>query len=509
MTSLTDVRAGAMRPGARLAVMLVIVAAAFVLRGRYFGSPNVHVDEQFYLLMGDRLLHQGAIPYIDIWDRKPVGLFLLYAAIRMLGGDGIIQYQVVATLFAAGTAILIALWAARLAGHFAGTIGGLFYLVLLHKFSGYGGEAEVFLNFFTTAAAFVVAVRLLPSGRPEKGPGYLLLWGSVAMAVSGLAIQIKPTSVFPGAFLGLALIYLAWLAGWKIGRIAAAAVLWALLGLLPTLLVVLYYASTGHLDAFLFANVYSIGLRYSDDFLVMVNRFRSQALGIGLPVAGALLLTWLSRRGDKHGRIENRDYHLILGWLAAGFVAFLSVGTFYNNYALVVAPMACVLLGTTARPKGIGWLALGGMGAYAVYVMAADQKRASAQQAAAPQIYALADTIKQHLNGRCLYVYRGLPIFYYLTNACIPTRFAFPDHLSLVSEAPALGVDPVAEARRIIATRPGVIVFHESRSATSNEATSAVVRAALAKDYHPIASAASDRKGLRFQAFGLNADSRH
>ena len=77
----------------------MMLTAAFLIRIWQFGNPVIHVDEQFYLLVGDRML-QGELPYVDIWDSKPVGLFLIYAAIRMLGGEGIYQYQIVATLFA-------------------------------------------------------------------------------------------------------------------------------------------------------------------------------------------------------------------------------------------------------------------------------------------------------------------------------------------------------------------------------------------------------------------------
>src|SRR3546814_18627989 len=80
--------------------------------------------------------------------------------LRLLGGDGIVQYQVVATLFAAATAILNAGWSARFSGWVAATVAGLFYLVLAHKFSGYGGEAEIFLNLLTTASAWLVARHL-------------------------------------------------------------------------------------------------------------------------------------------------------------------------------------------------------------------------------------------------------------------------------------------------------------------------------------------------------------
>ena len=81
--------------GTRLAVALLFLAA-FLLRMPHFGDPLYQIDEQFYLLVGDRMLH-GAIPFVDIWDRKPIGLFLLFAAIRLLPGDGILAYQLVAT----------------------------------------------------------------------------------------------------------------------------------------------------------------------------------------------------------------------------------------------------------------------------------------------------------------------------------------------------------------------------------------------------------------------------
>lgn len=60
---------------------LLLLIAAFVTRGALFGNPLVHSDEGFYPLVGDRMMH-GAWPFVDIFDRKPVGLFLIFAAIR-------------------------------------------------------------------------------------------------------------------------------------------------------------------------------------------------------------------------------------------------------------------------------------------------------------------------------------------------------------------------------------------------------------------------------------------
>src|SRR3546814_10268145 len=88
------------------------------------------------------------------------------------------------------------LFRSRFSGWVAATVAGLFYLVLAHKFSGYGGEAEIFLNLLTTASAWLVARHLLIADTPR--PARIFAIGLAAMFVSGLALQIKPTSVFPG-----------------------------------------------------------------------------------------------------------------------------------------------------------------------------------------------------------------------------------------------------------------------------------------------------------------------
>ena len=62
---------------------------ALALRLPDIGNPLVDLDEQMYLLVGQRMW-DGAIPYVDIWDRKPIGLFLIYAASAALPIDAIV-----------------------------------------------------------------------------------------------------------------------------------------------------------------------------------------------------------------------------------------------------------------------------------------------------------------------------------------------------------------------------------------------------------------------------------
>ncbi|HWK35669.1 MAG TPA: hypothetical protein VNR91_05350, partial [Sphingomonas sp.] len=166
-------------PAAAFAALLALAAVA--LRGADFGNPVIHVDEQYYLLVGQRLLH-GAVPYIDIWDRKPVGLFLLYAGAAALPGDDILGYQWLACAFAAATAWLVFDSALKVGATRAGAFtAALAYLLWLSLLGGRGGQAPVFYNLPVAAAAWLM-LRLPSIG---TRPGAIVASGCVACLLGG------------------------------------------------------------------------------------------------------------------------------------------------------------------------------------------------------------------------------------------------------------------------------------------------------------------------------------
>jgi hypothetical protein len=183
--------------------------AALLIRGITFGYPMLHIDEQFYLLVGDRMLH-GAVPYVDIWDRKPVGLFILYAAIRLLGGLGVVQYQVVAMLFAAATALAIYRMARMIARPWGAFWAGVAYLLCLSGYQCYGGQAPVFFN-LPMALAGLMLCRMASQGARAR----LVRGGLGVMALVGIALQIKYTALFEGITFGLVLMALGHRQGWS------------------------------------------------------------------------------------------------------------------------------------------------------------------------------------------------------------------------------------------------------------------------------------------------------
>jgi len=127
---------------------------ALVSRISVFGDTNYFNDEYFYWQVGLRM-HEGALPYVDVWDRKGPGLFLTYWLPGFFSSSAY-AYQTAALLAAAATGYL----ACRIAAHFTNRIGALLggslYLVLLVFFGGGGGQSPVFYNLTMALAALLV-----------------------------------------------------------------------------------------------------------------------------------------------------------------------------------------------------------------------------------------------------------------------------------------------------------------------------------------------------------------
>lgn len=119
-----------------------------------FGKPAFQSDEQFYLLVGQRMA-AGALPYVDIWDRKPYGLFLLYRSLIALPGDPVLAYQLAGLLFSVLTALAIERMARRIAPPRGAQAAGLAYLIYQPVFNVALGQSPVFYNLPVALAAML------------------------------------------------------------------------------------------------------------------------------------------------------------------------------------------------------------------------------------------------------------------------------------------------------------------------------------------------------------------
>lgn len=456
-------------PLAHWRIFLLLLLLAIVIRWQTFGNPVLEFDEQFYLLVGDRMLH-GALPFVDIFDRKPVGLFLIYAAIRLLGGEGVIQYQLVALLSVVATAAILHRFASRLTNQFGAITAAVAYVVWLNITEGEGGQTPVFYNLLMVVAAWVSAqVATDRSTAPIR-------MGTAAMALVGIAIQIKYTVVVEGIYFGTVMLWACWRRGADLGSIVQLAIVWVGVALLPTLVVGSTYALLGHWQEFFFANFESQFGRSPFPLPIRL---------VGLLAIFGLLLPLLAsvRRVDPDRDIAAGRF--VFGWLFAALASILIFGSFMStHYALpVLLPAvlaAAPLFGRkgTGRLVAIGLLTLAGIAGQAALAVnewaKGGRREATIVAAAATPTHG------------CIYVYDGYPALYKMTGSCLPTRYAFPGHLNTSDEgsAAALGADPVTELRHILSTAPEVIVDDAPVYRFYNPATRAIINQALLRDYH-------------------------
>ena len=434
-------RAPMTSPTATSRNLLLLVAVALAARAITFGNPIVFVDEEFYLTAAHAVCN-GAVPYVDVWDRKPVGLFLLYLPAGCAGARaGVWIYQAIALGAVVGTALLIVRLARR-AGWTAGAMpAAALYILWLNFADGQGGQAPVFYNPLVAGAA------LLTVGAARQGGSRRRWFGLGAMLLVGTAMQIKYAAVFEGVFFGL---WLLWAerraAGWTAALLLGLALIAA--ALLPTAAAAGAYATTGHLPAFLYANFVSILQRSADPLPEQLTNLETSAailLPLLIVAAGGLL-----------GRDGSTEQRFLRGWAMAAIGGFVVFGSWFNHYTLpVIVPLAVCAAGSIARQgwsgRATAWVL--GIAFVAGQGVLLSERHIRGSPAQFRRIVAAVG----HRPG-ALYVYSGSSLYYGFSERPVLTRYLFPSHLQTARENGAVGVSQRAETLHILRQRPAVVV---------------------------------------------------
>lgn len=454
--------------------MLTVIAVAVLSRLVTYGNPVAIADDQFYLLVGDAMRH-GQWPYLDIWDRKPFGLFALFEGIAAIGHDSILAMQLIATAFAAATALVIRRIALFLTNPRGALFGAIAYLLVLPLFGGGTAQSPVFYNLSTALAGLALFSAV---GRDVAR----IRWRAfAAMIACGLSLSIKPVALVEGIFFGLAFVALLHKAGVRLIPLALTALAMVVIALLPTLAPLAMYAGKGSpaLDAYLFANYVSIFLKNS---LGLIARSAGFAFFLiyAVPLVAVAARGIYARRADVGGDIRLR---MLLAWLAAAIGGWLLIPNFFDQYALpMFVPLS--LLGALGFGLADGSLYL------IAYVVCAlvdgrliawgDNRRDIANYGR------LAQRVDLARHGGCLFVADGPAWLYHDVPPCPLTRFLFPGHLTAWSESPALGIDQQAELARVLARRPAVIVTQKGITAIHNPPVQRLLYATLHASYRNV-----------------------
>ena len=437
----------ASRRNISLSRLVLLAITALAARWLTFGSPVVHVDEPFYLTVAQAMAH-GALPYVDLWDRKPVGLFLLYLPAAIWGlPASLYVYQAMAMAAVVATALLVARLADR-AGWRAGALpAGMFYILWLDLADGQGGQSPVFYNLLT-AGAVMLAVE--PDERHRR------LRALAAMLLIGIALQIKYSVLFEGIGLGLWLLVEEWRRQRRPLVVIGLGAALCLVALAPTALAMAIFAALGHLSEFVFANFVSILHRGKDAAALQIINAKDAA-AILSPLLFAVAD---ARRSDAEGEQQHTRLLLRL-WLLVAVLAFIGFGGWYNHYTLpVMLPGAVCAAAVFGRGAGPGrwawlWVAL----PLSLLFLAGQKVLLSerARRGTAAQFATLVDAVGHGPGG--LFVYSGPVLLYPASGRPALTRYIFPSHLEFFREAGSIGVDQRAEIAHIMDQRPAAVVL--------------------------------------------------
>jgi uncharacterized membrane protein YozB (DUF420 family) len=322
------------KPGSRLALAgLIAFCTAWRLPG--LADPPWINDEGVYATIGRALL-AGEDLYRQVWENKPPGIYLLFAAVQWIVGGAHLLAAIRAVAALSSIITLVALYAlvtpragratARLAVALAGM--GLDLPLL----DGLQANAEIFLIAGTTTG-----MALLWPGRDRRPPAQVTVL--VAGMAFGLAILFK---LVAGADL---LAALAILRSRRLERPWRASITLLAGAALPLVAVVLWLAARGLLGDTVYATVgYNRGYVATGQTLhaPMVT-----VLSVLVPVAllaGGVVLHRQARRRQRPAGGAAACW-----WLALAIVGALASGRSYLHYYLEAIPPLAICLSLVLR----------------------------------------------------------------------------------------------------------------------------------------------------------------
>lgn len=465
------------------AALAVLPVITFALRALGFLPSVIDWDESLYILQAREWL-RGGWPLIAVWDMHPIGAPAMFAAAMLVFGEsiGAIRLLGVIAVSATGWALFFLLRAGGLP-LVVGYAAALLYAGHSVLLGGMPVNTELLFAPFV-AAAMVVA---LPAAlNPERPPE---IWRVIVMGLLiGWAMIIKPV-VMPEGCLAFAVLVTGALLrrAMSLPRLLGFAGIYAALCVAPTVLFGLVYLLMGELALYLDSTILA-PFTYAQAGLPL-------SRGVWRLASVAVSLLWLFLLAAGALVLLKRQPLVAIGlaWFGAGTLAITLPAQFFPHYFLIWLPALSMLaaLGAhalsqfLAASRSLLCLALITLG------VALDPWRNDS----APRIWSghallepdapaliAALIVDEMPPGETIFIANYQPIVYFLANAALPTRFAFPAHLTGVWNRLA-GSDTDAEITRILETRPRFIVTDRTHWGAMRPAAARAISSALEEGY--------------------------
>jgi 4-amino-4-deoxy-L-arabinose transferase-like glycosyltransferase len=439
-----------------IAISVLLIGAALVLRAFSFTTAGLDWDESLYIVIAQRWL-AGGVPYVTVWDQHPMGLPAVFAAATWLVGDGLLAARIAGFVAVVGTAILLWRMLFRFAGEaLAGVLAAVIYLFYMTRPEGLAANTEVFNNLIVSVASFLLFGEMTRHGTRVR-TGVIL----IASLLFGIGLQIKYVVLPEAAALCCMVLVKAWRDGEGFGRLAWLAIVSMAGGLLPTVLMSLYFWKMGawqdYLDGNLSANVNYLGDRIAATLVWLRLRY-----GL-VPLLGLLpwpfALAWLYRDRAIRSRYGELMVWLAV-WLIAACIDVAIPFKFWKHYFNALIPPLCLMAGMGAvlltryawpRRRLFGFMVVATLlpAVFSLIKHAPDSR--SVDRLNVPR--AIADRIRNGgTDGRDVYVFNYDSLVYACSDTVPPTKYVLG--IELADFSGISGSRPEIEIDRILSARP-------------------------------------------------------
>lgn len=446
---------------------LALLVWCVVLRAPTLLRSVIDWDESLYLTIADEW-SRGGLPYVAVWDHKPVGIYVIFRIALALFGHSVAAIRIATTLAVWIGAVLIyaigrSVFRSRAAGGAAAIAYPAFSLALM----GIAANTELYFITLNLTGAWLL-IRAWHSASRTR-------WEIAAAGVMfGAACEVKYLAAVEAAYFAGVFLALEWRARrqtWPGVMLAALTI--AAATLVAPLAAAGYFWSHSAWDEFWYAN-FTANFMHAQEGPSGGGRPDNALLRLAFwsaPILACLMCVWW-RRATRRDPASTRGTPVewaLLGWIAAGVAEASVTGQYYAHYFLVAWPPLCLLLGSLVRSFGLDAnvrraavvavliacvpaLEIG----RTVYRPWIDEWR----QHGADRTARVAAYVRGRLGpGDRLYVVNDEPIVYFLAGGALPTKYVFPYFLIHPHFSAIAKVDPQAEIARIFADPPRCVVI--------------------------------------------------
>ncbi|MCF8234239.1 MAG: glycosyltransferase family 39 protein [Bacteroidales bacterium] len=432
-------------------LLFFFLIAALILKMFTFFYSVIDIDESTYLIIGKEVFN-GNWLYVDYYDTKPPGIFLIFGLIEYLTGSGIFFSRLVASLLVGLSAFLLYKLKFQLSGNSRASIfTGLTYLILasMYRFT-FAANTEVFFIFFTIWAFYIFFTG-------TKNSRFF-----IGGLIAGLGFMIKYVVAFDMLAYGLLLVFLVikgrmkFLEMLKTGALILAGLL------LPLAAVALVYLSIGQFDAL---------LRFSFGFLMnygqssQINNYGAFLSDIHLKYLPAFLLFYFLLFQNVKSMLKEPFSFFKLAWVVMVFLSIFLLKRENIHYFMQLFPVVAFVLGdlfiipnrlgsymfrhkTQIAFWGLGLLLITNLINQSYYIFREDRPAK------------VAAYLEKHMDeDDVIYISGYKHIIYYLLDRSPPTPFVHPTLFAYKHHIESLDIDTKLEIGKVLKQKPEFIIY--------------------------------------------------